>query len=72
MSFDYVMETACAQTITILYKYFCIWRLDLRYNNINLYSLLSIFIIIVIIIELLNHYSTSESVPKVQISQISE
>ena len=24
MSFDYVMETACAQTITILYKYFCI------------------------------------------------
>ena len=54
MSFDYVMEIACAQIITILYKYFCIWSLDLRYNNINLYSLSSIFIIIVIII--LNHY----------------
>ena len=24
MSFDYVMKTACTQTITILYKYFCI------------------------------------------------
>ena len=23
-SYDYVMEIACVQTITILYKYFCI------------------------------------------------
>jgi len=30
-SFDHVMETACIQTITILYKYF---ELDLRFNNI--------------------------------------
>jgi len=66
-SFDHVMETACVQTITILYKYFCIWGLDLRLNNINLYQLLLIFIfsslssililiIIDIIIELLNHF----------------
>ena len=67
MSFDYVMETVCAQTITILYKYFYIWELDLRFNNIIYYQSLSIFIflllisvliliIIVIIIELLNHF----------------
>ena len=42
MSFDYVMEIAYAQTITILYKYFYVWRLNLRLNNIiNYYSLLS-------------------------------
>jgi len=34
MSFDYVMEIAYAQTITILYKYFYVWRLNLRLNNI--------------------------------------
>ena len=71
MSFDHVMKTACAWTITILYKYFCIWELDLRLNNIiyhqflsiiiNHYPLLSltsvlILIIIVIITELLNHF----------------
>ena len=33
-SFDYVMKTACTQTITILYKYFYIWELDFRLNNI--------------------------------------
>ena len=26
------MKTACTQTITILYKYFYIWGLDLRLN----------------------------------------
>jgi len=60
MSFDYVIETACIQTITILCKYFYIWELDLRLNNINLYYLsltsVLILIIIVIIIELLNHF----------------
>jgi len=30
-----VIETAYVQIITILYKYFCIWGLDLRLNNIN-------------------------------------
>ena len=35
----WVMETACTQTITILYKYFCIWELNLRLNNIIYYSL---------------------------------
>ena len=35
MSFDHVMATACAQTITILYIYLCVWGLDLRLNNIN-------------------------------------
>ena len=34
-SFDHVMATACAQTITLLYIYFCVWGLDLRLNNIN-------------------------------------
>jgi len=34
-SFDNMMESACIQTITILYKYFYIWGLDLRFNNIN-------------------------------------
>ena len=38
-SFDHVIETACTQTITILYKYFYIWGLDLRLNNINLHYL---------------------------------
>ena len=31
------METAYAQTITILYIYLCIWELDLKLNNINYY-----------------------------------
>ena len=44
MSFDHVMETACTQTITILYKYFCIWELDLRLNNISFHQF-SLFII---------------------------
>ena len=66
MSFDHVMKTACVQTIIILYKYFCIWELDLKLNNIIYYQFLSIFIfsslisvliliIIVIIIKLLNY-----------------
>ena len=45
MSFDHVIKTACTQTITILYKHFYIWELDLRFNNINFH-----FFIIVIII----------------------
>ena len=34
-SFDYVIETSCTQTITILYIYFYVWKLDFRFNNIN-------------------------------------
>ena len=34
-SFDHVMATACARTITLLYIYLCVWGLDLRLNNIN-------------------------------------
>jgi len=61
MSFNHVIKTAYTQTITILYKYFCIWELNFRLNNINLYYLsltfvlIFIIIIIIIIIELLNH-----------------
>ena len=43
MSFDHVMATACVQTITLLYIYFCVWELDLRLNNIN-YSLILLII----------------------------
>ena len=35
MSFDHVMATAYAWTITLLYIYLCVWGLDLRLNNIN-------------------------------------
>ena len=35
MSFDHVMATACARTITLLYIYFYVWGLDFRLNNIN-------------------------------------
>ena len=35
MSFDHVMVTACAWTITLLYIYLCVWGLDLKLNNIN-------------------------------------
>jgi len=35
MSFDHVMETACAWTITLLYIYLYVWGLDFRFNNIN-------------------------------------
>ena len=38
------METTYTQTIIILYKYFYIWELDLRLNNINFHRL-SLFII---------------------------
>jgi len=34
MSFDHMMETACIQTIIIMYIYFYVWRLDLKLNNI--------------------------------------
>jgi len=45
MNFNYVMEIACIQTITILYKYFYVWELDLRLNNINYHQSLSLIII---------------------------
>jgi len=35
MNFDHVMKIACVYTITILYKYFCIWGLDFRLNKKN-------------------------------------
>ena len=35
VSFDHVMATACARTITLLYIYLYVWGLDLRLNNIN-------------------------------------
>ena len=35
MSFDHVIATACAWTITLLYIYLYIWGLDLRLNNVN-------------------------------------
>jgi len=35
MSFDHIIEIACIQTITFLYIYFCIWKLNFRLNNIN-------------------------------------
>ena len=66
-----MIKTAYTQTITILYKYFYIWRLDLRLNNTIylLLSLISAFIfIIIVIIKLLNHSLTSKSILKVQIS----
>ena len=60
MSFDYVIKTAYTQTIIILYKYFYIWELDFRLNNINLHYLsltsVLIFIIIITIIEPLNPF----------------
>ena len=36
-SFDYIIEIACTQTIIILYKYFYVWRLDFKLNNIGFY-----------------------------------
>jgi len=33
--FDYVMETACTQTITLLCIYLYVWGLNFRLNNIN-------------------------------------
>ena len=35
MSFDYMMATAYAQTITLLYIYLCVWGLNLKLNNVN-------------------------------------
>ena len=49
MSFDYIIETAYKQTITILYKYFYIWELNLRFNNINYYlSFINFYFFIII------------------------
>ena len=39
MSFDYVMEITCILTITILYKYFYVWELDFKLNNISFHQL---------------------------------
>ena len=60
MSFDHVMATACVQTITLLYIYFCVWKLDLRLNNINLHQFLS-FIICIDLNHNCHDYWTSES-----------
>ena len=60
MSFDHVMETACAQTITLLYIYLYVWGLDLRLNNINFHQSLS-FIIYIDLNHHCHHYWTSES-----------
>ena len=43
-SFDYIIEIACTQTIIILYKYFYVWRLDFKLNNISFHYLSSIFV----------------------------
>ena len=34
-------------TITLLYIYFCVWGLDLRLNNINLYQLFLLILLII-------------------------
>jgi len=54
------METACIWAITLLYIYFCVWRLDLRLNNINYHQSLS-FIICIDLNYHCYHYWTSES-----------
>ena len=54
------MAITCSQTITLLYIYFCVWELDLRLNNINLYQSLS-FIICIDLNHHCHHYWTSES-----------
>ena len=41
-----MMVTAYIQTITILYKYFCVWELDFRLNNINLHQLFLLILLI--------------------------
>jgi len=61
--FNHAIEITCIQTITILYKYFYIWELNFRLNNINYYQLLFL-IIIDICIDIYHycyHYWTSES-----------
>ena len=30
-----MIATACTQTITLLYIYLCVWKLDFRLNNVN-------------------------------------
>ena len=60
MSFDYMMKTAYAQTITLLYIYFYIWGLDFRLNNINFHQYLS-FIIYINLNHHYHHYWTSKS-----------
>jgi len=57
ISFDYVIETACIQTITILYMYLCVWRLNLRLNNIIHQSLF----FIINIYHYCHYYWTSKS-----------
>ena len=58
MSFDYVMETACIQTITILYVYFYIWEfLDLTTLIFIFLSLISVLVFIIIVI-ILNFWIT--------------
>jgi len=61
IDFDHVMEIACIQTITILYKYFYIWELNLRFHNINLHQFISIIIFSLLLSSLLNFWITSKS-----------
>jgi len=60
MSFDNVIESACTQTITLIYIYLYVWGLDLRLNNIIYYQ----FLFFIICIDLNHHchyYWTSKS-----------
>ena len=78
-SFDYIIEIACTQTITIFINTSIskdeILNLTILFIN-NYYLLLSLTSIliftIIIIIELLNYFSIFKNILKIQILQISE
>ena len=78
-SFDYIIEIACTQTITIFINTSIskdeILNLTILFIN-NYYLLLSLISIliftIIIIIELLNYFSIFKNILKIQILQISE
>ena len=78
-SFDYIIEIACIQTITIFINTSIskdeILNLTILFIN-NYYLLLSLTSIliftIIIIIELLNYFSIFKNILKIQILQISE
>ena len=78
-SFDYIIEIACTQTITIFINTSIskdeILNLTILFIN-NYYLLLSLTSIliftIIIIIELLNYFSIFKNILKIQILQINE
>ena len=78
-SFDYIIEIACIQTITIFINTSIskdeILNLTILFIN-NYYLLLSLTSIliftIIIIIELLNYFSIFKNILKIQILQINE